>query len=403
MPDILGRPFENSVEVLNANHLLRDAADAIGERAATTTAPNPLVGVKLAAYYGCLLVCPPEAGSATTTRRAPRPWTTSSPPAARKPVDWNMKVECCGGQFSFQPHRLGRAARPGDHRRRPRSRRRGRHRGLSALPFEPRPAPEGDDGARPGAHARPVRHPARRPGPRPAVRAPSASTGTSFPRHRCSPSCSSAPSSARRMRRARRRRPRRKRPPGPSRSRRRAVRLSEPYRRLRLSLRREHRPHRRRRQGRRCPQGPPRRRLHDRLQVHVLRPRAGSRPQGHRGEQPHGRRHRRLLAAHAREDVPQRCRQSGAQQVHVRDGQHPRALLVDPRGPRRSHAEGHRHRPRDRREGQAQQPLDPFVSRSPSAPWSSAAASPASRQLSISPTAATRSSWSRRKRRSAVT
>ena len=76
--------------------------------------------------------------------------------------------------------------------------------------------------------------------------------------------------------------------------------------------------------------------------------------QGDRGEQPHRRRHRRLLAAHAREDLPPRRRPGRPQQVHVRDGQHPRALLLDPRGQGRGDRQGHRHRPHDHREGQAQ-------------------------------------------------
>ncbi len=112
MPDILGRPFENSVEVLNANHLLRDAADAIRERAATTTAPNPLVGVKLAAYYGCLLVRPPELAG-DDDPESPTSMDDVIAACGAEPVDWNMKVECCGGQFSFSRTasvvRLGRA------------------------------------------------------------------------------------------------------------------------------------------------------------------------------------------------------------------------------------------------------------------------------------------------------
>ena len=116
------------------------------------------------------------------------------------------------------------------------------------------------------------------------------------------------------------------------------------------------------------------------------------------------RRRRRLLAAHAREDLPQGRRPGGAQPVPVRDGQHPRALLLGARGPRRGHGQGHRPRPHDRREGPAQPAArGRSRSRSPSAPWSSAAASPASRPRSTSPTAATRSSWSSGSRRSAAT
>ena len=52
-------------------------------------------------------------------------------------------------------------------------------------------------------------------------------------------------------------------------------------------------------------------------------------------ERPHRRRGRGLLAAHARDDLPpRRPRQAGLNPFLVRDGQHPRALLVDPRRPR---------------------------------------------------------------------
>ena len=60
MPDILGRPFANTVEVQNVVELLRGAAAAIEEKVAAALAPNPLEGLKMAAYYGCLLVRPVE-------------------------------------------------------------------------------------------------------------------------------------------------------------------------------------------------------------------------------------------------------------------------------------------------------------------------------------------------------
>ncbi len=61
LPRVLGRPFANDVAVRNAVELLRDAAVAIEEKtAAVLAAPNPLQGIKMAAYYGCLLVRPPE-------------------------------------------------------------------------------------------------------------------------------------------------------------------------------------------------------------------------------------------------------------------------------------------------------------------------------------------------------
>ena len=112
MPDILGRPFRNSVEVVNANQLLRDAADAIKEKTAATGKPNPLVGVKLAAYYGCLLVRP-AAVAAGEDSENPSSIDDVIRACGAEAVDWNMKVECCGASLSFSRTasvvRLGRA------------------------------------------------------------------------------------------------------------------------------------------------------------------------------------------------------------------------------------------------------------------------------------------------------
>lgn len=112
MPDVLGRSFENSVEVFNAVQLLRDATTTISERAAATRTPNPLVGVKLAAYYGCLLVRPAEV-CGYDDPEDPTSMDEVIAACGADPVDWNMKVECCGAAFSVSRTasvvRLGRA------------------------------------------------------------------------------------------------------------------------------------------------------------------------------------------------------------------------------------------------------------------------------------------------------
>jgi heterodisulfide reductase subunit B len=113
MPDVLGRPFENSVEVLGVLSLLRDVKATVAERASTPReTPNPLVGVKLAAYYGCLLVRPPEL-SAGDDPEQPMYMDEVIRACGAEAVDWNMKVECCGGAFSVSRTssvlRMGRA------------------------------------------------------------------------------------------------------------------------------------------------------------------------------------------------------------------------------------------------------------------------------------------------------
>jgi heterodisulfide reductase subunit B len=113
LPDVLGRPFGNTVEVRNAVELLRDQAAAIEEKtAAVLAAPNPLQGVKLAAYYGCLLVRPVEVCGYDDPEQ-PTSMDDVIRACGADAVDWNMKVECCGGAFSVSRTasvvRLGRA------------------------------------------------------------------------------------------------------------------------------------------------------------------------------------------------------------------------------------------------------------------------------------------------------
>ena len=112
VPEVIGRPFANTVEVHNAVELLRDAAPTIEEKVAAALAPNPLGGVKLAAYYGCLLVRPFEVCGYDDPEQ-PTSMDEVIAACGAKPVDWNMKVECCGGSFSVSRTasvvRLGRS------------------------------------------------------------------------------------------------------------------------------------------------------------------------------------------------------------------------------------------------------------------------------------------------------
>ena len=112
MPDILGHRFANSVDVHNAVELLRDASVTIEEKVADTLAPNPLEGVKLAAYYGCLLVRPFEVCGYDDPEQ-PTSMDEVINACGADDVDWDMKVECCGGAFSVSRTasvlRLGRA------------------------------------------------------------------------------------------------------------------------------------------------------------------------------------------------------------------------------------------------------------------------------------------------------
>jgi heterodisulfide reductase subunit B len=113
IPEILGRPFANTVEVFNAVQLLHEYGPLIEEKVAASLAePNPLHGVKLAAYYGCLLVRPPEL-SGDDDPEQPMQMDDIINACGADDVEWNMKVECCGGAFSISRTssvvRLGRS------------------------------------------------------------------------------------------------------------------------------------------------------------------------------------------------------------------------------------------------------------------------------------------------------
>ena len=206
------------VEVLNAvAAAARRTAPIIEEKVAASLAePNPLDGVKLAAYYGCLLVRPPEV-SGDDDPEQPMSMDDVIAACGADAVDWNMKVECCGGAFSVSRTSLRRAARPRDHRGRARA-------------TAPRPSSSPARSATPtstcarrrwpsrgaAAAADPLHHAGRRPRPRPAARGRSASSGTSSTPSRSSRDLRrrAAERVAAEKKRRRRRRPPRP-PPGP--------------------------------------------------------------------------------------------------------------------------------------------------------------------------------------------
>jgi heterodisulfide reductase subunit B len=110
--EVLDRPFANNVAIKSVVQVLLDLVPQITERVAARTTPNPIVGLKIAAYYGCLLVRPAEI---TGFDDSEQPHTMEDVAAAcgATPVGWNMAVECCGGAWSIAHTssvvRLGRA------------------------------------------------------------------------------------------------------------------------------------------------------------------------------------------------------------------------------------------------------------------------------------------------------
>jgi heterodisulfide reductase subunit B len=61
---------------------------------------RPLTGLKVACYYGCLLVRPPQITGVAQVE-APRQMEQILALLGAQPVRWSMATECCGGSFAL--------------------------------------------------------------------------------------------------------------------------------------------------------------------------------------------------------------------------------------------------------------------------------------------------------------
>jgi heterodisulfide reductase subunit B len=92
---ILGHSFDNSVGVVSIAEMLSEVTAEIRMKAKV-----PLTNVKVACYYGCLLVRPP-AVCGFDDAEAPSSLESIVSATGATPVKWNMALECCGGGFSL--------------------------------------------------------------------------------------------------------------------------------------------------------------------------------------------------------------------------------------------------------------------------------------------------------------
>jgi heterodisulfide reductase subunit B len=92
---MLGTSFNNSVEVINIVQVLRELLPQIKDKVT-----KPLTGLKVACYYGCLLVRPP---SIVTHEDTEKPTSMEEVVTAlgATTVTWNKAIDCCGGGFSL--------------------------------------------------------------------------------------------------------------------------------------------------------------------------------------------------------------------------------------------------------------------------------------------------------------
>jgi heterodisulfide reductase subunit B len=93
----VGSTYRGEVQV---KHLLEIVIDEVGLEALQSQVKRFLSGLHIAAYYGCLLVRPPE----VTQFDDPEDPTTMERLIAAlgaEPVDWPYKTECCGGSLAL--------------------------------------------------------------------------------------------------------------------------------------------------------------------------------------------------------------------------------------------------------------------------------------------------------------
>lgn len=95
--EAMDRDYDGSVKV---RHLLEVLLEDVGLAAITKAVTHPLQGLKVACYYGCLLVRPPK------ILRFDDPENPTSldrlvTALGGKSLDWPCKVECCGGGLSL--------------------------------------------------------------------------------------------------------------------------------------------------------------------------------------------------------------------------------------------------------------------------------------------------------------
>ena len=103
---VLARDFRNSVKVRSILEVMKGALPAIGSKVT-----HPLKDLKVACYYGCLLVRPVEVTGGYDDPEDPSSMEAVCKAAGATPVKWNRRLDCCGGGLSMS--RTGSVVRLG--------------------------------------------------------------------------------------------------------------------------------------------------------------------------------------------------------------------------------------------------------------------------------------------------
>jgi heterodisulfide reductase subunit B len=94
---VVGEPYRGEVRV---RHVLEVVIQEYGLEALQEKIKTGLQGLRIAAYYGCLLVRPPEV-TAFDDPEDPTCMEALISALGGEPVDWPYKTECCGGSLSL--------------------------------------------------------------------------------------------------------------------------------------------------------------------------------------------------------------------------------------------------------------------------------------------------------------
>ena len=95
--EVLGSQYRGEVQV---KHLLDIVTSDYGLEALREKVVKELEGLKIASYYGCLLVRPPEVVAFDAVEN-PTSMDRLVEALGAEAVDWPYKTECCGGSLGF--------------------------------------------------------------------------------------------------------------------------------------------------------------------------------------------------------------------------------------------------------------------------------------------------------------
>jgi heterodisulfide reductase subunit B len=95
--DALGSDYDGSTPV---KHLLEILRDEVGLDEIARRVPKPLTGLRVAAYYGCLLLRPPDIMRFDDPEN-PTLLDNVLAAAGAEPLQWPHKTECCGASYSI--------------------------------------------------------------------------------------------------------------------------------------------------------------------------------------------------------------------------------------------------------------------------------------------------------------